>query len=81
MIKIKTAIDHLFNFITENSPVKESKIPKHIKRSDHFEKHIKLLENSGMIEVKQSLFSVERVFVFKTNQRLMNYDSQGIVVL
>ncbi|MFH1229293.1 MAG: hypothetical protein V1678_02615 [Candidatus Aenigmatarchaeota archaeon] len=69
MIKIRTSIDQLFDFIEEYSPVKESKIPKQLKNLQTFDKHIKVLENSGMIDVKMPLLSSERIFVFKTSNR------------
>lgn len=81
MFKIQTPIDNLFNFIEEHSPVKESRIPDHLKKSEAFENHIKILEDSGLIEIKSSFFLGERIFVFKTDQKSIMYDSQGLVVL
>jgi hypothetical protein len=71
MIKVKTPIDQLFEFIEMNSPVKESKIPKSLKKLETFDRYIELLETKCMIEVQSRLFSSDRTFVFKTSQRPM----------
>jgi hypothetical protein len=74
MIKIKTTIDNLFSFIEEHSPVREGRVPKQLRKLETFEKHIRVLETSGLIEVRSPLFSSERIFLFKSNERSKEYD-------
>lgn len=74
MIKIKTTADELFNFIEEHSPVKESKLPKAIKKLEVFEKHLHILETSGLIEIEMKLLSADRTFIFKSRERSKEHD-------
>ncbi|MFH1229292.1 MAG: hypothetical protein V1678_02610 [Candidatus Aenigmatarchaeota archaeon] len=78
MIKVKTPIDQLFNFIEDHSPVRESKIPKQLKSLQAFDNHIRVLESNGMIEVKSPLFSSNRIFVFKSRERTTARDSWNL---
>ena len=80
MIEIKTHIDHLFNFIEKNSPVKENKIPRKLKNIHNFEKFIDILEDNGMIEVKMPIFS-ERTFVFKCREGNLERSSWDLKIL
>jgi hypothetical protein len=74
MMSIQTPIDVLFDFIKENSPVKESIIPKKLQKLDPYENYIRLLETNGMIEIKIPLFSNERTFIFKSHKRITKLD-------
>lgn len=69
---IQTPIDVLFQFIEKYSPVKESNIPKSFKKLKTFEDYVRILEANGMIEIKVPIFSNERVFIFKSKNRLFD---------
>ena len=68
MMKIQTHIDNLFSFIEKHSPVKESSIPNTLKKIKMFEDHLRVLEDSGMIEIIVPMFNGERTFVFRSRE-------------
>ena len=70
-LNIQTHIDMLLKFIESNSPVKESCVPKNFKHLKTYEDYLRILESSGMIEIKFPFFSGERIFVFKTSERML----------
>ena len=78
---IQTRIDMLLKFIKVNSPVKESCVPKNLKILKMYEDYIRILESNGMIEVKMPFFSGDRIFVFKTGERMLESNILNIKVI
>jgi hypothetical protein len=55
MMKIKTQVDELLDFIRTHRKIRSEDIPKHLKGSN-YEAHLRILEARGFIEIKYSLF-------------------------
>jgi len=77
-ISIRTPIDDLFGYIEHFSPVRESMMPFDIKRREDFKRHIDLLEKSGFIDIRTSMFSNERTFIFKRRSRVFVPETKEI---